>query len=548
MGEPRLQVETLWQQALACQQHGDAAAALALSQQVLTLAPAHVPALQLASRLAYQHGQPVQALALLRRALQHEGANPYLHADLGHVLAASGEHQLAQASYHAALGAAGQHAGKLARLGRHFLQLGCHAQALASYLGALDLNPDSPILLNDTGIVYLHLHRYHQALTCFERVLRHSPEHAVAHFNRGNALRSLDRQQEAVASYDQVLALMGEHAEVYNNRGNALRAQNLLQDAAASFARAITLRPDYADAHWNSALNRLLAGDFQQGWPQYEWRWAAEFRQQHRDFPVPLWLGQPSLQGRTILLHAEQGLGDTLQFCRYVAVVAALGADVVLEVQPALKHLLQDLPGARLVVARGEPLPPFDCHCPLLSLPLALRSHHTDIPDAPYLHIARPVTSASTRLNIGLVWRGSAAHANDRHRSMPLARMAELLSDVAVFHSLQQQVSVEEQAMLSTHHEVVRQHELASFEQTAELLAQLDLVISVDTAVAHLAGTMGKPVWILLPFHPDWRWQLHRHDSPWYASARLFRQPALHDWDSVIQQLKVELQALRIAA
>src|SRR5262249_33731600 len=324
-------------------------------------------------------------------------------------------------------------------------------EAVASYERAIALKPDYAEALCNRGDALLKLRRPGDALESCERALELKPDYAQAHNGAGNALQDLNLPEEALASYERALALKPDYAEALSNRGNALQELNRSAEAVESFQRAIALAPEYAAAHWNESLCRLVGGDFERGWQEYECRWEAVQQRQKRNFREPLWLGGQSIAGRTILLHAEQGLGDTLHFCRYASLIADLDATVVLEVQPPLKTLLAGLRGVSRLIARGELLPQFDCHCPLLSLPLALKTTLATIPGlVPYLTSdAQRVARWRARLGdarsprIGLVWSGNVGQRNDHNRSIPLALLARLLSRKAQFVSLQKELRPE---------------------------------------------------------------------------------------------------------
>jgi tetratricopeptide (TPR) repeat protein len=455
------------------------------------------------------------------------------------------------------------------------------AEALVAIDKALALAPDDLPALNGRGIVLLKLDRAAEAVSAFERVLQRDPRMLSAAANRGNALAELGRYDEALAQYDAVLMLAPSRAETHFNRGTTLAKLGRQHDAIAAYDRALALRPDYikalinraialqacnrhqdslanlrqvlasdkdnADAHHNEGLALLTLGDYQRGFEKYEWRWQRSGMPPRRRLGKPLWLGEYPLGRKTILLHAEQGLGDTIHFVRYAPLLARAGAKVVLEVQPELRRLLARVEGVSAVVARGEPLPDYDVHCPVGSLPRALRTEPTNIPaDIPYLAAdADRLAKWRTRLEalpsprIALAWAGSAAHANDRNRSLALSRLAPLLDADASFVSIQRDLRDEDAALLAGMPRLTPiGDELADFDDTAAVAALVDVVISVDTSVVHLAGATGRPTWILLPFCPDWRWMLDREDSPWYPTARLFRQPMLGDWDSVVGQVK----------
>jgi len=299
-------------------------------------------------------------------------------------------------------------------------------------------------------------------------------------------------------------------------------------------------------------MGKLLSGDFAEGWKQYEWRWQTDgFATTKRDLRQPRWQGHQSLDGKTILLHAEQGLGDTMQFCRYASLVAARRAKVILQVPRALKSLLTGLAGVAHLIADDEAVPLFDFHCPLLSLPLALNTTLATIPvDIPYLfaeHSAvaawRKRLPATDEMRIGIAWSGNPLHRHDYKRSIALAEFAALFDVRSKFVCLQNEVRTSDAEILDRYPDIAYFGDvLHDFSDTAALIATLDLVITVDTAIAHLAAAMGKRVWILLPFQPDWRWLTLRPDSPWYPSARLFRQSALGDWKSVIVKVRQALQ------
>ena len=395
------------------------------------------------------------------------------------------------------------------------------------------------------------LKRLDEALRSYDRALALKPDYVEALTNRGVVLADLKRSDEALQSYDRALALKPDDVEALYNRGTTLNGLQRHDEALEYYDRALALKPEHAQAHWNRALCSLQLGDFASGWAEYEWRWRRNRPENaKREFRQPLWLGIEPLAGKTILLHAEQGLGDTLQFCRYVRPVAALGARVVLEVQPPLLPLLRRLEGASELRATGAALPAFDYHCPLLSLPLAFKTELASVPsDIPYLRSdAARVEKWRERLGpkmqprVGIAWSGATGHKNDHNRSLSLAQVLPLLIEQVQWVSLQKELR-EADAQLMSAQTPMRSYgeELKDFADTAALVELMDVVVAVDTSVAHLAGALGKPVWILLPFNSDWRWLLDRDDSLWYPTARLFRQPAIGDWASVIDTVRNEL-------
>jgi tetratricopeptide (TPR) repeat protein len=427
---------------------------------------------------------------------------------------------------------------------RHLMRL---EEACISYDKALTIDPDYVDALNHRGIALILLRRCEEALTSIDYALSISPDSAELFNNKGNALKALGRLDEALAHYDRATALKPDYVQAYSNRGSCLDDMGRYGEALSSYKDALALQPDHPDAHWNTAITSLRAGDLKTGWIESEWRWkTSSFQVRHRHFKQPLWLGAEPVDGKVLLLYNEQGLGDALQFCRYIPLVAARGARVVLEIDGPLKELLSGLTGVSHCISKGETLPDFDFHCPLTSLPLAFETTLDTIPSAvPYLSVDAHAIDWRMRLHsqnlprIGLVWSGNPDHRNDHNRSMPLETLLPLLDVEAQFVSLQKIVRPSDEAVLRERSDVLHLGpELQSFSDTAALIEQLDLVISVDTSVAHLAGALGRPVWILLPYIPDWRWLLERDDSPWYPTARLFRQSQTRKWGSVVDEAR----------
>jgi tetratricopeptide (TPR) repeat protein len=437
-----------------------------------------------------------------------------------------------------------------------------HQDALESCDKAIALKENFPEAHNNRGNALNALGRHDDAIASYNKAIALRPGHAEAHNNCGNAFYNLGRAQQALASYDQAIALKPAYAEAHNNRGNALTYLKQCEAAIASYDQAIALNPDYAEAHFNKSLLLLLMGRFEQGWPLYEWRKRKTPPIAARVCPRPLWLGGENLAGKTILLYEEQGLGDTIQFCRYAPLVANLAAKVILQVPPQLTALLAGLPGDVQIVQSGTPLPDFDLQCPLLSLPLALKTGVSNIPaGSPYL-TADPAKSRAwqerlgekNRRKVGLVWSGGIRPNQpvsiNRRRNIPLAKMAVLKHPAIEFYSLQKgQPGETELAELKRGDwdgpDIVdHSRALNDFSDTAALMDNLDLIITVDTATAHLAGALGKPVWILNRFDTCWRWFLDRTDSPWYPTATLYRQTSDGDWDDVIRRVATGLKKL----
>jgi hypothetical protein len=390
-----------------------------------------------------------------------------------------------------------------------------------------------------------------QAMADYDAALAAAPGHPLALYNRGNALRALGRDQDALVDYDRALAAAPNHVNAWLNRGLVLAGLNRHQDALASYGRILALAPDNAEAHFNAGLSLLTLGDYRRGFAEYEWRWKRAGMAPRKDLRGPLWTGEKPLNGKTIFLHAEQGLGDTVMFARYAPLLARAGANVVLEVQPELKGLLAGLDSVASIVARGEALPAFDLHCPLASLPLACKTEPSNVPaEIPYLRASEqriaqwwPRLESLPQPRIALAWSGRATHRNDRNRSISLAQLEPLLAiPGASFVSIQRELRPADAEILARETRITHLgDELADFADTAAVLALADLVVCVDTSVAHVAGALGRPTFVLLPFQPDWRWTLDRERSPWYPASNLFRQPAPGDWASVIARVQAAI-------
>jgi tetratricopeptide (TPR) repeat protein len=536
-------------------QKGDARSALDLFDKAIKLDPANAQYRFDRARALKAQNRLEASLLAYDKAVALDPVHADAWAGRGNLLRELGRPQEALASYDRALQIQPDGAETWANRGAVLRELERYDDALASYQRALALNPGAPEGLYNRAIALLDLNRAEEALADCEAALTQRPDWADAWSNRGNALRRLKRLDEAVASHDRALGLAPDAFDSHYNRALALQDLKRLDEAIAGYDRAIALKPAAVDPPMTRATALLMKGDFAQGWAAYEVRWRRPgLVRIKRDFRQPLWLGKPPLDGKTILLHAEQGLGDTLHFARYVPLLAARGARAVLEVQAPLTGLMRTLEGAAIVIARGDPLPAFDHHAPLLSLPLALGTTLETIPaPAAYLH-ADPAKSAAwaQRLGpksaprVGLVWNGSAAQENDRNRSLPLAALLPYLPGGLDYVSLQAELREADRAALQA--SAIRHFgpELHDFTDTAALCDQMDVVVSVCTSGAHLAGALGKDTRILLTnVGVCWRWLTDRPDSPWYPSATLYRQGTDNDWTPVLERLGADLAALR---
>ena len=510
---PEQALESILEQRLALArqlQTSDLAAAQWQCQQLLRQHPNHQEALLLLGAIAYQQGNLDQASAVYQQVI-HQNEN---------------------------------HAAAHLKLGNVYRRQGQLAAAASQYRHVLRLNPQDEVACNNLGVVLKAQGQTQEAIACYRQSIALQPVNPDAHYNLANSLRAQDDLDAAVQHYQQSLADRPHHADTWNNLGNTLKEQNRLLEAIAAYRQAIALQPHHASAHHNLGYGLLLLGNLAEGFTEYEWRWRVKKFKPPRTFSQPAWDGS-TLQGKRILLYAEQGFGDTIQFVRYGSLLAQQGATVLVEAQSLLARLLETVPGIAQVIHRDDPLPAFDTHASLLSLPHLLGTTLDTIPaPIPYLtpHQWGPrlPDAASSQIRVGLVWAGSPTHGNDRHRSCGLAALLPLLQCPQIcFYSLQKgPATAELEAFgLGPEHILDLSPTLSDFADTAAAIAQLDLVITVDTAVGHLAGALGKPVWVLLSYAPDWRWMLQRDDSPWYPSLRLFRQPTRGDWATVVRQV-----------
>jgi tetratricopeptide (TPR) repeat protein len=435
--------------------------------------------------------------------------------------------------------------------GNAYSSLKMHNDALAMYSKALHFNPKHAGSFNNRGNIFLALKWPEDALISYESAIAYDPSHVNAHNNRGNALRELNRPAEALLSYDRALALDHSFSQGLNNRANALNDLMRPAEALEAYAAAIKMKPDYVEAQLGHALILLRTGQLERGFEQYEWRWKQPPLLGTRpDFKAPMWLGETSIAGKTILLWHEQGLGDTIQFCRYGDVLAEMGANVLIRVPEALEPLLAASSKRYVISKNATPLPHFDFHCPLLSLPLALKINLGSI-HAPERYLGygadrqarwQAILGERVRPRIGVAWSGSTAHANDRNRSISLDRFLRLANGPFDFCCLQKEIRPGDVESLKKYPNIRQfSDQIVDFEDTAALVDQMDLVISVDTSVAHLAGGLGRKLWLLLPYVPDWRWMLERRDTPWYPTARLYRQPRAGDWQTVLDTVLYDL-------
>jgi tetratricopeptide (TPR) repeat protein len=555
-------------EAIRLHQAGQLKEAAAAYAFVLQMQPRQFDALHRLGIVCIQQNTPQRAIELLRKALKVNPDSAHAHSNLGNALLASRQADAAVASFDRAIAIAPDFAEAHVNRGDALRRLRQFEAAVASFKQAIALQPDLMHAYANLGKTLEDLGQPDQAVAVFDRAIAISPDSAAAFYNRGNALKGNQQPDAALASYDQAIGLNPAYAEAFYNKGVVLQERNQIDPAVAHYRRAIEIDPNDARTHLNLATALLTGADHERGWQELEWRWRSfesALVANRRGLRQPGWLGSEALAGKTILLQNEQGLGDTLQFCRYAKLVSDLGARVILEVQAPLVQVLRDLEGVdQLLPDTAKKIPEVDFHCALMSLPLALGTTLETIPNqVPYIR-SRPekVAAWQTRLapfdalRVGLVWSGNfvAGHpelkATHARRNIPLQKLAPLRMDGVTFYSLQKGQPAEAelpaliQAGWSGPPIIDLTAELQDFSDTAALIEHLDLVISVDTSTAHLAGAMGKPVWVLNRFDTCWRWMLERDDSPWYPTLKLYRQTTPGDWDSVVERVRNDLIGL----
>ena len=523
-----------------------------LYRKTLAKEPNHLGALRGLGILAHKAKRHADAADLLRKAVSIDPKNADLHNDLGGIYGELGRTEHAVAEFQEALKLRPDYAEVHGNLGTALQRLGKNEEAVETLKKATELKPDSPVVHTQLGAAMAKLERHEEAAAAFRTAIAIQPQHAEAYGRLGNSLRALGKHIESVAALKHAMQLKPNYPEAHVNLGLSYLEQNLAQDSVNAFATAIRLKPDYAEAHWNHGLALLLAGDWTRGWPEYEWRRPLRNDPiRRRNAPVPMWDGS-DLGGKTILLHTEQGFGDTIMFVRYAGVLADRGAKVVVQVRPELVRLCASAPGVTQAIGPKEQPPHLDFHAHLMSLPAILGTTEETCPNQmPYL---RPddaqvnewrsrLAGDTASLKVGIAWGCNPKPLPTR--ACPLINWLPLSGISGVSLYVLQKGEPAKQAADPPAGMVLKDLTFAlnDFADTAALIANLDLVISVDTSVAHVAAALGKPTWVLLPWVSDWRWMLNRDDSPWYPTVRLFRQAIPGDWQAVLTQIAKELRS-----
>ena len=520
--------------------------------KVMEADPGHAQAIYLLGMVMHRIGENEKAAELVSCALALGYGGAVEYCNLGIIYSALERLEDAVECQKQSIIRDAQYTAAYFNLGNAYRDLSQPEAAIEALRMAVARKPDFPQAYNNLGLALHDAGRFEDALGSYDKALTSKPGYAEAYLNMGNALNELGRPDAAAVSFQKAIVLDRNLFEAHNNIGNVLRDLNRFEAAALSYAKAIALKPDEPGPHKNLGIISLLLGDFETGWPEYSWRRLEDdplFK--IRAYKEPLWDGG-DLTGKTLFVYPEQGLGDTMQFVRYLPMVRQRNARVVFDVPLPMARLMRDLDGVDVMIKSGDPLPPFDCHIPLLELPRLLGTTLDTIPAGEaYLYADKDMVDTwGERLGpkegfrIGLVWGGNPGHLNDRNRSIDPELFRPLVETpgVSAFSLLvgrdgeASQVFGDAVTDLAPH--------LGDFADTAAAVANMDVVISVDTAVAHLAGALGTMVWTLLPFNPDWRWMLDRDDSPWYPSMRLFRQDKRKRWEGVIERAAAELAGL----
>jgi tetratricopeptide (TPR) repeat protein len=481
--------------------------------------------------------------------LDPRNADPYIN--LGTILQEKGQMNDAIKYYEKALELKPKNAVVHYNLGSAYHKTGQLEKAITFYERTIQLNP-SPSAYNNLGSALLEKGQIDEGIICYKKALQIDPNYANAYCNMGVAFREKRQIDEVIISFYKTIRLNPNHADAYSNLGSILSNKRQLDESIKNYQAALRLNPNHAEAHYGLSLVLLSLGNFIEGLKEHEWRWKSkDFICQYRNFSQPF-LDISVIEGRTIFLYAEQGLGDNIQFIRYAPLIAQRGGNVILECSKELKSLLQNITSISKVITYGEQLPEFDMYCPLLSLPFVFNTRVETIPaKIPYITAdtelvrkwGKKLHDDNSLFKIGLVWAGNPKHKNNYDRSCSLEVFRPLTQCENIsFYSLQKgEAGKQAKNSFEGMNFIDYMDEVHDFADTAALIENLDLIVSVDTAVAHLAGALGKQVWTLLPFAPDWRWMLNREDSPWYPTMRLFRQPSPGDWKSVIDKIKDEL-------
>jgi len=495
-----------------------------------------------------EQGKLEESIRAYQKAIQIQPDYADTYYNLGNVLQKQGKLEESIQAYHKAIQIQPNHVEALFCLGVAFKERDRLEESIQAYQKAIAVRSDFAEAYNNLGNVFQKQGKLEESIQAYQKAIAVRSDFAEAYYNLGNVLQKQGKLEESIQAYHKAIQIQPNHVDAYNDLGVIFKEKRQLDKSIQAFQKSIRLNSNFAQAHENLGMLLLLKGDFLNGWKEYEWRWRSMQKSQKRDFKRPLWDGTP-LDGKSILVYAEQGFGDTIQFIRYIELLPDTGTIIIFACQPELKRLFKSIDRIDALVTKGEVISDFDVHIPLLSLPYIFNTTLDSIPSqTPYLYSDINsdfafILDNEDHFKVGIVWAGSSTHVNDRNRSVNLNQFKELLSiEGCEFFSLQ--VGLHRADISQNGYDYIIKDlgkMFNDFRDTASAILQLDLVISVDTSVAHLAGALGKEVWTLLPFVPDWRWMFDRSDSPWYPSMTLFRQKKVGNWGDVFQQLKFEL-------
>lgn len=545
--------EELLKQAQLLQKTGRLQEATIAFEKLKSLYPKFPPILNDLAILYLQQGKFNEGRQLLEKSLQLDPKQPMAFYNLGKAYQNQGKFNEASNAFKQVTKLQPQFADAHFCRGicLHFLER--FTEAIICFDDVIRLHPNTVHAHNAKGISLYHSGNYIDALDTLQEALSLNQQSTEIYNNLGLAYHKLNQFDAALENYNLALTINPNYADAYSNRGLTYQALKNTTEALKDYDKCLQIEPNHPDAHWNKALIKIQLGEYHEGWALYEWRWQSFSKKWARHYQQPLWLGESSIRDKTILIYPEQGYGDFIQFCRYIPMLLELGAKVILETPAPLMALATNaFRGDIQLIESGKTLPKFDIQCPIMSLPLAFKTTLENIPSTfPYLkpepnkvQLWQEKLGKKTKPRVGLVWSGSTWHKNDHNRSIKFQTLLPLLELPFEFHSLQKEIQVQDQAIFNKSSIQNHQQDLKDFADTSALIDQMDVMISVDTAVAHLTGALDKKLFLLLPSNPDYRWMLDRKGSPWYPSAQLLRQSVIGDWAQVIENLKISLATL----
>jgi tetratricopeptide (TPR) repeat protein len=564
LADPR-HAESWFYSALIAEKKGSPLDAIRYLETALEIDPQNLKYLYTIGDFFYEQNYLEEGIKIFELVIKIQPQDYNGYYNLAGFLRKQGKYTQSLLNYHKVLELDEDNINAIYNIGDILLDTKNYENAVQYFQKVIDIQPNSDDALNNLGFLYLELDDVENAIECLNKALLINSSNFNALNNLGKAYEKKSLFQEAIKCFDGVIHLKPDYAEGYYNRGVVFDGLLRCEEAVLDYDKAISLKPNLVGAYWNKSLNLLLSGDLLNGWVLYEWRWKKDsFTHEKQTFYQPLWLGDENIQNKTILLHAEQGLGDTIQFCRYAKLVKKLGAIVLLVAPKPLLDLLRGLDGVDQLIESGQPLPAFDYHCPLMSLPLAFKTDLYSVPESPAFKINRQKinywknklgieSNIDKKPRIGLVWNGGfrpnqpEVWGVNQRRNLPLDHLKILKNTGFEFVSLQKGEPAESEFRCKISEgwdgPDIKDYvaELQNFSDTAALVLNLDLVIAVDTSTAHLAASLGKTVWLLNRFDTCWRWLLDTEDSPWYPSMKIYRQPTHGDWEGVMQAVRQDL-------